>query len=201
MSAKIVNIDLIVGLGNPGSKYEQTRHNAGFWFVDEIARQCGAQFRTETKFSGEVCKVVIENHDIWLLKPQTFMNLSGHAVRSLLSYYKIPPSDFILIYDDLDMDLGRIRLKKRGGAGGHNGVASVIQELGTDQFVRLKIGIEKDPRFNTADYVLSPFQREKQQVIEKSIARTVDLLPLLIEGRIDEAMNRFNAPLDPDTLL
>jgi len=197
-------VKLIVGLGNPGARYENTKHNIGFWVLEAFALKHQLSF---SKGQGKALTSRGQHPaseapvDFLLAKPQTFMNLSGHAVRSLLSYYKIPPSDFILIYDDLDMDLGRIRLKKRGGAGGHNGVASVIQELGTDQFVRLKIGIEKDTRFNTADYVLSPFQREKQQVIEKSIARTVDLLPLLIEGRIDEAMNRFNAPLDPDTLL
>ncbi len=191
---------LIVGLGNPGARYENTKHNIGFWVLEAFAlkhqlsfsKGQGKALTSRGQYPGSELPT-----NFLLAMPQTFMNLSGHAVRSLLSYYKIPPSDFILIYDDLDLDLGRIRLKKRGGAGGHNGVASVIQEIGTDQFIRLKIGIEKDPRFNTADYVLSPFHKEKQAIIEQSIERAVELLPLLIEGQIDEAMNRFNAPVDP----
>jgi len=192
-------VKLIVGLGNPGARYEKTKHNVGFLVLEAFALKHQLSFssgqgkalttRGQWSASGETVNFL-------LAKPQCFMNLSGHSVRSLLSYYKILPTDLILIYDDLDLALGRIRLKKMGGAGGHRGVASVIQEIGTDRFIRIKIGIEKDPRFNAADYVLSPFHNEQQVVIHKAIERSVDLLPLLIEDRIDEAMNRFNAPPD-----
>jgi len=193
-------VKLIVGLGNPGARYENTKHNVGFLVLEAFALKHQLSFskgqgkaltsRGHWSPSGETISFL-------LAKPQTFMNLSGHSVQSLLSYYKILPSDFILIYDDLDLALGRIRLKKRGGAGGHRGVASVIQEIGTDQFIRIKIGIEKDPRINAADYVLAPFHGEQQEVMQEAIERSVDLLPLLIENRIDEAMNRFNASVTP----
>ncbi len=191
---------LIVGLGNPGARYEKTKHNVGFRVLEVFALKHQLSF---SKGQGKALTsrgqwlASEEMIDFLLVKPQTYMNLSGHSVRSLLSYYKISPSDLMLIYDDLDLALGRIRLKKQGGAGGHRGVASVIQEIGTDQFIRIKIGIEKDPRINAADYVLAPFYGEKQVVIQQAIERAVDLLPLLIENRMDEAMNRFNASVTP----
>lgn len=154
MAAKTVDIDLIVGLGNPGSKYEQTRHNAGFWFVEEIARLKGAHFRPEAKFSGDVCKVVLEGRDIWLLKPNTFMNLSGQSVNKLASFYKIPKDNILVAHDELDLDPGVVRLKTGGGHGGHNGLRDIINHLGKE-FQRLRIGIgHPGSRDDVVDYVL-----------------------------------------------
>ena len=140
MSGKTVTIDLIVGLGNPGSKYEQTRHNAGFWFVEEIARLKGAHFRPESKFSGEVCKLVLEGRDVWLLKPDTFMNRSGLSVHKLASFYKIPVENILVAHDELDLEPGTARLKTAGGHGGHNGLRDIIAQMGKE-FHRLRIGI------------------------------------------------------------
>lgn len=191
---------LIVGLGNPGARYEKTKHNVGFRVLEAFALKHRLSFskgQGKSLTSRGQWSAPEGTIDFLLAKPQTYMNLSGHAVRSLLNYYKIPSSDCILIYDDLDLALGRIRLKKKGRAGGHRGVSSVIQEIGTEHFIRMKIGIEKDPRFNAADYVLSPFHGEQQETIQQAIERSVELLPLLIENRIDEAMNRFNASGTP----
>ncbi len=186
---------LVVGLGNPGPQYETTKHNVGFWVLDAFADQ------THLTFSGKKGDALTSRGqwqasnsavDFMLVKPQTFMNRSGYSVRSLLHYYKIPLSDLILIYDDVDLDIGRVRIKKQGGTGGHRGVASVIQEVGSNQFVRLKIGVGKDPRMNTADYVLSPFHQEDQEKISEVVTQAVTLLPLLLEDKITEAMNRYH---------
>jgi len=193
MSAKIVNIDLIVGLGNPGSKYEQTRHNAGFWFVDEIARQCGAQFRTETKFSGEVCKVVIENHDIWLLKPQTFMNRSGLAIKQLASFYKIPTENILVAHDELDLEPGTIKLKTGGGHGGHNGLRDTIAHMGKT-FHRLRIAIgHPGHRDQVSDYVLGRASKDDQINIEHSINDALTVLPLLAQGHWEKAVHQLHS--------
>ena len=186
---------LVVGLGNPGTDYEETKHNVGFWVVDVFARAQHLSFslkKGEAQISRGVWRGAEADVDFLLVKPQTFMNRSGHCVRALLHFYKIPFSDLILVYDDLDLDVGRIRIKKQGGTGGHRGVASVIQEIGSEQFIRLKIGIGKDPRIETADYVLSPFRQADKKNILEAVGQGVHILPLLLEGKITEAMNRFN---------
>ncbi len=185
---------LIVGLGNPGRPYEATRHNLGFWVIDAFAHKQDLTFSAK---KGEA--LTSRGHwphsdgaiDYLLAKPQTFMNRSGRSVRLLLDYYKIPISDFILVYDDVDMDCGRIRIRKKGRAGGHRGVESVITEIGSDTFVRLKIGIGKDALKETSDHVLSNFRADEKQIMEDAVDQSLSLLPLLIEGRIDEAMNRI----------
>ena len=187
MAAKTVNIDLIVGLGNPGAQYEQTRHNAGFWFVDEIARLKGAHFRPESKFSGDVCKVVVEGRDIWLLKPDTFMNRSGQAIQKLASFYKIPVDQILVAHDELDLEPGTARLKTAGGHGGHNGLRDTIAHLGKD-FQRLRIGIgHPGHRDQVTDYVLHRASKDDQIAIDNAIDDALRVLPLLAEGSWEKA--------------
>jgi len=192
MSAKTVNIDLIVGLGNPGSKYEQTRHNAGFWFVEEIARLKGAHFRPENKFSGEVCKVVLEGREIWLLKPTTFMNRSGMAIKQLASFYKIPTENILVAHDELDLEPGTARLKIGGGHGGHNGLRDTIAQMGKE-FNRLRIAIgHPGHRDQVSDYVLHRASQDEQISIDNSIDDALRVLPLLAEGSWEKAMHRLH---------
>jgi len=193
MSGKTVNIELIVGLGNPGSQYEQTRHNAGFWFVEEIARLKGAQFRPESKFSGDVCKVVLEGRDIWLLKPDTFMNRSGQAVQKLASFYKIPTENILVAHDELDLEPGTARLKTAGGHGGHNGLRDIIAQMGKE-FHRLRIAIgHPGHRDQVSDYVLHRASKDEQISIENSMDDALRVLPLLAEGSWEKAVHRLHS--------
>ncbi len=186
---------LVVGLGNPGSAYAETKHNVGFWVLDAFARQHQLTF-SQDKRQAQLCRGIYEapggDVDFLLVKPQTFMNLSGRAVAALLHDYKIPRSELILVYDDVDLAPGRLRIKKQGGAGGHRGVASVIQHLASKQFLRIKIGIGKDLRMETADYVLSHFRTEDKKKVHEALEESLKALPLLLEGKVLEAMNRFN---------
>jgi len=193
MSGKSVTIDLIVGLGNPGSKYEQTRHNAGFWFVEEIARLKGAHFRPETKFSGEVCKLVLEGRDVWLLKPDTFMNRSGLSVHKLASFYKIPVENILVAHDELDLEPGTARLKTAGGHGGHNGLRDIIAQMGKE-FHRLRIGIgHPGHRDQVSDFVLHRASKDEQISIDNSIDSALLVLPLLAEGSWEKAVHRLHS--------
>ncbi len=182
-----------MGLGNPGSKYEQTRHNAGFWFVEEIARLKGAQFRPESKFSGEVCKVNLEGRDIWLLKPNTFMNRSGLAIKQLASFYKIPAENILVAHDELDLEPGTARLKSGGGHGGHNGLRDTIAQIGKE-FHRLRIAIgHPGNRDQVSDYVLHRASQDEQISIENSIDDALRVLPLLAEGSWEKAVHRLHS--------
>jgi len=193
MSGKVVTIELIAGLGNPGSKYEQTRHNAGFWFVEEIARLKGAHFRPESKFSGEVCKVVLEGRDVWLLKPDTFMNRSGLSVHKLASFYKIPVENILVAHDELDLEPGTARLKTAGGHGGHNGLRDIIAQMGKE-FHRLRIGIgHPGHRDQVSDYVLHRASKDEQISIDNSIDSALLVLPLLAEGSWEKAVHRLHS--------
>jgi len=193
MTAKTVNIDLIVGLGNPGAEYEPTRHNAGFWFVEEIARLKGAHFRPETKFSGQVCKVHLEGRDIWLLKPNTFMNRSGQAVQQLASFYKIPVENILVAHDEIDLDPGTTRLKSSGGHGGHNGLRDIIAHMGKD-FHRLRIGVgHPGSKDQVVDFVLHRASKEEQAAIDESMDDALRALPLLLEGSWEKAVNRLHS--------
>ena len=194
MSAKSVDIDLIVGLGNPGSQYEQTRHNAGFWFVEEIARLKGAQFRPENKFSGEVCKINFDGRDIWLLKPDTFMNRSGQAVRKLAGFYKIPVENILVAHDELDLEPGTTRLKSGGGHGGHNGLRDIIAHMGSKDFHRLRIGVgHPGHRDKVVDYVLHKASREDQLAIDESLDEATRVMSLLMEGSWEKAVHRLHS--------
>lgn len=190
---KSSSIRLIVGLGNPGPEYEQTPHNAGFWLVDEIARQSGAKFRLEPKFHGEVCKIQISGSDCWLLKPATYMNHSGLAVAAMVDYYRIDPESVLVAHDELDFPPGKTRLKYGGGHGGHNGLRDIIPQLGSKDFFRLRIGVgHPGHRDKVTGYLLG---RASQEVIEgtrQSIEDVMNILGFLVTGKIDMAAHRLH---------
>ncbi|MFP4154556.1 MAG: aminoacyl-tRNA hydrolase [Halothiobacillaceae bacterium] len=189
---------LIAGLGNPGERYDQTRHNAGFWFVDEVARAYGGQFRPEPKFLGQTCRVTIDGRDVWLLKPTTYMNRSGSAVAALARFYKIPVEHILLVHDELDIAPGRLKYKRGGGNGGHNGLRDTQAHLGTPDFWRLRIGIgHPGHRDRVTDYVLHAPSRHERAAIDAAIDEAVAALPLIIDGahdRATERLHRFQPP-------
>ena len=188
---------LIVGLGNPGPAYAKTRHNVGFCIVEALAAEAHSDFRRHGL--SHRAQGSLAGQDLTLAKPQTFMNQSGHAVGELLSDVGLDPvdlGDLIVIHDDLDLDVGRIRLKARGGAGGHNGILSIIDILRTDRFARLKIGVGRPPiGMEAADYVLRPVSVEDRALLNEGVERAVDALRCWISEGLPTAMNRFNRPL------
>jgi PTH1 family peptidyl-tRNA hydrolase len=187
---------LVAGLGNPGAKYEKTRHNAGFWWLDSVARKAGATFRRESRFQGAVAKISAGGGDLWLLKPETFMNLSGQAVAALASYYKIAPQEILIAHDELDLPPGGAKLKFGGGLSG-NGLKSVAASLGTRDFWRLRLGIGH-PRDNAAseaeviDYVLHAPRMEEQEAIEQAMNRAIELWPQIVAGEMEAAMLKLH---------
>ena len=189
---------LIVGLGNPGRKYEATRHNAGFWWLDEVARASNASFRAESRFAGEVAKA--PGSDVWLLKPQTFMNQSGRAVGALANFYRIAPSDILVAHDELDLPPGTVKLKFGGGLSG-NGLKDVAAVLGTRDFWRLRIGIGH-PRDLAAteqevvDYVLHSPRLEEKKAIEDALDKALDVWPLIAKHDMEKAMLRLHTAKD-----
>ena len=182
-------IRLIAGLGNPGKKYEQTRHNAGFWFVDEVARRYAGKFRAESRFASEVASCQIDAQECRLQKPQEFMNRSGRPVAALAAFYRIPRSAILVVHDDLDLPPGTVRLKQNGGHGGHNGLRDLIPSLGGNDFLRLRIGIgHPGHRDDVIDYVLRPAAREEQAAIEAAIEAALGVLSDVITGNLEAAM-------------
>ncbi len=187
-------IKLIVGLGNPGQEYESTRHNAGFWWVDEFARRHSTQFRAENKFHGLVARVQAQGRDVWLLKPQTFMNASGRAVVALALFYKILPDQILVVHDELDLPPGAARLKLGGGHGGHNGLKDIIAHLGVGEFWRLRIGIgHPGERSEVVNYVLKPPRKEEQPLIDEALQRAHEVAPLVVEGKLQPAMLKLHS--------
>lgn len=187
-------IQLIVGLGNPGAQYEQTRHNAGFWFVEAVARRHGGSFKSENKFHGEACKVFVDGKELWLLKPMTFMNKSGQAISALARFYKIEPENILVAHDELDLPPGAIRLKQGGGHGGHNGLRDTIAQLGGSRdFQRLRIGIGHPGHSSqVTGYVLGKAPADEQRLIEQAIDDALDILPLAVNGELQKAMNQLH---------
>jgi len=182
-------IQLVAGLGNPGAKYEQTRHNAGFWFVDEMARQCGTQFRHESKYKSEVARCTLAGEELRLQKPMGFMNCSGMPVASLAGFYRIPRNAVLVVHDDLDLPVGTVKLKKGGGHGGHNGLRDLIPHLGGKDFLRLRIGIgHPGHRDDVVGYVLKAASRDDRMAIDLAINEAVKILPELVAGNIEAAM-------------
>ncbi|MCK5876528.1 MAG: aminoacyl-tRNA hydrolase [Candidatus Marithrix sp.] len=183
---------LIVGLGNPGPQYTNTRHNAGFHLVDKIAGT--EQFRTETKFHGQVCKVNILSKNCWLLKPNTFMNNSGQSVIALANYYKIAVEQVLVIHDELDFPPGTIRLKKGGGDGKHNGLKSIISHLGDNKFLRLRVGIGHPGRgSNVSNYVLNNPTKDEQIEINVKTDTVLQIIPFIIDGKLEKAMQQLHS--------
>ncbi len=188
------SIRLIVGLGNPGPEYQATRHNAGFWLLDRIAERHGGTFRNEAKFFGEAARARIAGQDLWLLKPMTFMNHSGRAVGALSRYLKIPPAGILVAHDELDLAPGVARLKQGGGHAGHNGLRDIIQVLGERNFWRLRIGIDHPgDRARVVDYVLGRPSRDGEERIDEALDRILDILPSVVAGETQQAMNRLHA--------
>lgn len=186
-------VQLIVGLGNPGPKYEQTRHNAGFVFVDELARSKGASFKLESKFHGDVCKLSLAGNDVWLLKPNTFMNLSGKAVAALARFYKIPPEAILVVHDELDIPPGQLRLKQGGGHGGHNGLRDMVAQLGSKEFMRLRVGIgHPGESRDVSNYVLGKASPGDWIEIEAAVDEALRTLPKILEGETQAAMNHLH---------
>lgn len=183
---------LIVGLGNPGLSYMKTRHNIGFVFLDEIIKKYNFKIDKE-KFSGKYTIEQINDEKIIFLKPQTYMNLSGESISKFVEFYKIKTEDILVIYDDIDLDVGRIRLKRKGSSGGHNGVENIIECLGTENFNRLKIGISKDELIDTKDYVLGKFTEEDEEVLTKIKPKVVELFEDFLNISFDELMKKYNS--------
>ena len=186
---------LIVGLGNPGPQYAQTRHNVGFMVIDEFLRRC-PQTKMHRKFAGLFCRALIDDQPVGLLKPTTSMNLSGIAVAKAMKFYKLATHTLLVVADDLALPPGKLRLRRCGSSGGHKGLASVAQQLATDDFARLRIGIGPSDLPDPADYVLSKFSDQQWPDIAKAIDRAVDALSCWLIQGIDAAMNKFNAAED-----
>ncbi len=186
-------IQLIAGLGNPGPKYQQTRHNAGFWYVDELASSLHVNFRSENKFHGEVAKARISGEDVWLLKPDTFMNLSGQSIAALARFYKIQVSQILVVHDELDLPPGIARLKRGGGHGGHNGLRDTIEKTGSKDFARLRIGIgHPGDKSRVHDYVLSQASRDDQIAIDTAVRQAIDVIDDIVGGDWDKAMQSLH---------
>ena len=182
----------IAGLGNPEERHARTLHNAGFWFVDELARRGGAQFRYEKRFDADTCRITLSDSDIWLIKPQSYMNLSGGPLRGVLDYYRLAVSDLLVAHDEIDLDPGIVRLKKGGGHGGHNGLRDVIKHTGSD-FMRLRIGVGHPGHKDlVTDYVLKQASAEVEQAMSRNIDDAADVMPLLAEDGIEAAMTRLH---------
>ena len=183
---------IIVGLGNPGKEYENTRHNVGFRMIDHIADAIGTDI-SEKKHKALVGKGVLDGNKVILVKPQTYMNLSGDSARQVLDYYKEDDSNLIVIYDDISLDVGRIRVRGKGSAGGHNGIKSIISCLGHDSFLRIKVGVGDKPKgYDLADYVLGHFSKEDAACIDSEAEKVKEAVSVLMNEGIDKAMNRFN---------
>jgi PTH1 family peptidyl-tRNA hydrolase len=189
-------IRLIVGLGNVGADYERTRHNAGFWFVDEIAAKARVAFAHERKFQGDVARLRDASHELWLLKPTTYMNRSGQSVVALALYYKILPTQMLVVHDEVDLPPGTVKLKRGGGTAGHNGLKDIQAKLTTPDFWRLRIGVGH-PRSlqmtqEVADFVLHPPNREHSQAIDDAMGRALEIVPQLVEGQFERAMMQLH---------
>jgi PTH1 family peptidyl-tRNA hydrolase len=197
LDAHAMSIRLIVGLGNPGPEYEQTRHNAGFWLVDNLANSLpGCRLQREARFNAMLAKTSIARSDVWLLEPLTFMNRSGQSVGALARFYKVNPDEVLVVHDELDIQPGVAKLKKGGSSGGHNGLKDITAQLGTQDYWRLRLGIghprNQQSQQAVADFVLHRPRREEQTLIEESIDKALRIIPLVCEGKFDVAMMQLH---------
>ena len=185
---------VICGLGNPGTQYENTRHNAGFMAIDTLAAELNVKV-DRLKFKSLYADTVIEGKRCILLKPSTYMNNSGEAVRDVLDFYKLSAENLIVLYDDISLDVGRTRIRRKGSDGGHNGIKSIIYLTGKDNFPRVKIGVgaKPHPDFPLADWVLYNFKKDEGEALEKSLENTAKAVRLMVQGNIDKAMNLYNS--------
>jgi len=190
-------LKLIVGLGNPGPEHQLTRHNAGFWFVDALASRLGGHFRNHARFHGEICRVQLCGSEVTLLKPMTFMNRSGLAIRAATDYHKVPPAETLVVHDEMDLPIGEVRLKVGGGAGGHNGIRDTITHIGPE-FWRLRVGVgHPGDKSQVIDHVLRRASRDEEDAIVDAIGRALDALPMFIEQGAEKAMNGLHAKKQP----
>jgi len=188
----------VVGLGNPGLKYEFTRHNIGFRIVDSLVQDIEVEFKKVKSYYSLISRGMINNHKVILIKPQTFMNLSGRAVSKVVSYYKIPLQDLLIVYDDLNLELGQVRIRKKGSAGGHKGIESIMQYLDSEEIPRLRIGIGNPSvnfNFDYVSYVLSNFNNEEKDKIGEVIQLSTDAIKTVIEDGFEKAMRKYNRKL------
>ncbi|MFR5875679.1 MAG: aminoacyl-tRNA hydrolase [Eubacterium sp.] len=185
---------IIAGLGNPGSKYQSTRHNAGFITMDKLAAEEGFEYK-KLKFHSLIADQMIDGKRCLLMKPQTMMNASGEAIYEAASYYNIPDENIIIIYDDISLDIGKIRIRRKGSAGGHNGIKSIISCLGNEDFPRVKIGVGKKPNvhYDLADWVLSDFPKDKKDDLDSAVSNAIKAAKLMVNSEIDKAMNLYNS--------
>lgn len=187
-----LNLTIIAGLGNPEDRYAKTLHNAGFWFVDELARRDGTSFKYEKRFDAEVCKLKIAGDDIWLAKPQSYMNLSGGPVRGLLDYYRLSVANLLVAHDEIDLPPGEVRLKQGGGHGGHNGLRDVMQHCGKD-FMRLRIGVgHPGHKDQVTSYVLKKASSDVEAAMLANIDEAADIMPTLVEDGLNAAMKKLH---------
>ena len=189
---------IVIGLGNPGSKYEFTRHNIGFRIIDSLARDMGIEFNKVKSYYSLISRGMINNHKVMLVKPQTFMNLSGRAVNRVVSYYKIPLQDLLIVYDDLNLELGQVRIRKKGSSGGHKGIESIMQYLNSEDIPRLRIGIGNPSvnyNFDCVSYVLSNFNNDEEDKIEEVIQLSTEAVKTIIEDGFEKAMRKYNRKL------
>ena len=187
-------IRLIVGLGNPGREYEGNRHNVGFWWVDELACIQNVYFKRENKFHGEIARSNLHGHEVWLIKPQTFMNKSGRSVGAIAQFYKIEPRQILVVHDELDLPSGVARLKVGGGHGGHNGLKDTIAHLGAKDFWRLRIGIgHPGERNEVSNYVLGNPRSEERKLIDEAMEKAQGVAHLIIEGKLEAAMLKLHS--------
>ena len=183
---------IIAGLGNPGEKYDNTRHNAGFLTIDALADRYGIDVR-EKAHKALIGKGVIEGQKVILAKPQTYMNLSGESIRALVDYYKVTQEELVIIFDDISLEPGQLRIRKKGSAGGHNGIKSIIAHLGTQEFTRIKVGVgEKPPRMDLADYVLGRFAKEEQDTMKEAFETAAKAAVAIMTEGADAAMHQYN---------
>ena len=190
------SIRIIAGLGNPEDKYERTLHNAGFWFVDALADKYGGSFRYEKKFDAEYCKINLHGQDVWLVKPQSYMNLSGGPIRGVIDYYRLKVSELLVAHDEIDLPPGTTRLKKGGGHGGHNGLRDIIQHCGAE-FVRLRLGVgHPGEKSQVTNYVLKRGSADVERAIEDNIVDAIEVMPLLIEDGLNAATKALHTRED-----
>ncbi len=185
-------IRIIAGLGNPEEKYERTLHNAGFWFVDELARKYGGSFRYEKKFDADYCRVNLHGEDIWLVKPQSYMNCSGLPIRGMMDYYRLRTSQLLVAHDEIDLPPGTVRLKEGGGHGGHNGLRDIIKHCG-GEFLRLRLGVgHPGEKHKVTNYVLKRGSADIETAVERNIDDAAAVMPELVDGNVGAAMKKLH---------
>lgn len=182
---------VIAGLGNPGSKYDGTKHNVGFRVIDKLACDYNINM-TKLKHKAFIGEGMIKNKKVMLVKPQTYMNLSGESIREWLAFYKLTPKDLVVIYDDMDVEKGTIKIRKQGGPGSHNGMKSVVHEIGTTDFARIRIGLGEPEEESGVDFVIGPLKEEQYNQLKPGIEKATDAIETILKEGIDRAMNQFN---------